>query len=220
MYSRFEDILGKALMVVIFGYLLVQQIASVIVMLNGTAEVDYWLLVVISRVFSLIFLVMVVYFTITRLPPKDSIEGVEPRITAIGGTFFMMLLIVLPTGTVGPELRVLSTVMIVFGTLFSSYCLLWLGRSFSIMATARELVTSGPYKFVRHPLYLAEGLTVLGIIISNWSLVAIAVGIVQFGLQFRRMYNEERVLRRTFAEYEEYAERTPLFIPSIGKSSC
>ena len=57
--------------------------------------------------------------------------------------------------------------MIVFGTLASVYCLYYLGRSFSIMACARELVTHGPYGVIRHPLYVAEAITVLGIIIAN-----------------------------------------------------
>jgi protein-S-isoprenylcysteine O-methyltransferase Ste14 len=38
-----------------------------------------------------------------------------------------------------------------------------LGRSISILPQARQLVTSGPYAFVRHPLYLGEMTAMLGI---------------------------------------------------------
>jgi protein-S-isoprenylcysteine O-methyltransferase Ste14 len=50
-------------------------------------------------------------------------------------------------------LNLLSAGLIVVGHLLAVYALAWLGRSFSIMAEARRLVTDGPYAVVRHPLY-------------------------------------------------------------------
>lgn len=213
MNSKLEDNLGKTLMIAVFFILTLMQIASVIALFKIPEGFEHWWLVFISRLFSLIFLMMVVFFTIRRLPPKDSAAGIEPRISSIIGTFAMMALIVLPTGEVSSGFRVFSTILIVVGTFLSIYCLRWLGRSFSIMASARKLVTGGPYGVVRHPLYLVEAITSFGIIISNWSISAILVGIVHFGFQFRRMFNEERVLRQTFPEYEDYAQQTPFIIP-------
>jgi len=213
MKGRIEDLLGKALMAGAFSYLTFEQVISVIATIRFRHGIELWPLALTSRVFGLVFLVLIVFFTITRLPPKDSAAGIEPRLTAIAGTFILMILVVLPTGSVGLELRVLATILVVVGTLLSIYCLCWLRRSFSIMATARRLVTNGPYSIVRHPLYVAEALTVIGVVISNWSMAALAVGIAQFALQFRRMQNEERVLRSTFPEYDDYASRVPMFIP-------
>ncbi|NNC36372.1 MAG: isoprenylcysteine carboxylmethyltransferase family protein [Hyphomonadaceae bacterium] len=213
MINKIEDNLGKSLMIFVFAILAFIQSGSVAYLFRFPDQIDNWWLVLISRSFSLIFLVMVVLFTLLRLPPKDNADGIEPRISSIVGTFAMMALIVLPTGEVSEGFRVFSTIMIVVGTLLSIYCLRWLGRSFSIMATARKLVTSGPYGIVRHPLYLVEAITSMGIIISNWSVAAVVVGTIHFAFQFRRMFNEERVLRRTFPEYEKYAEQTPFIIP-------
>jgi protein-S-isoprenylcysteine O-methyltransferase Ste14 len=213
MGNKLEDNIGKTIMIVVFYVLALSQVGTLVALFKSHVPVDRFWLVFISRLFSLIVLMMVVFFTISRLLPKDSAVGIEPRISSIIGTFAMMTLIVLPTGEVSDGFRVLSTILIVVGTLMSIYCLRWLGRSFSIMATARKLVTGGPYGVVRHPLYLVEAITSIGIIISNWSIAAILVGAVHFAFQFRRMFNEERVLRQTFAEYEQYASRTPFIIP-------
>ena len=93
--------------------------------------------------------------------------------------------------------------------------LLRLGRSFSVMAEARYLVTSGPYRFVRHPLYLAEELAVVGVFIqfaSVWTALLLAL---QISFQLRRMHNEEAVLAATFPEYTAYQARTSRLIPGI-----
>ncbi|MCY1303544.1 Phospholipid methyltransferase [compost metagenome] len=124
-----------------------------------------------------------------------------------------MILVVLPRGTVGPGLLIASTILTLIGAALSIYCLSWLGRSFSVMATARRLVTTGPYAIVRHPLYAAEAIGALGFLIANSSLAALLVGGTHFAFQFRRMYNEERVLRRTFPEYASYASQVPMLIP-------
>ena len=212
MINKLEDNLGKTIMIVVFFLFMLLDAALFAAMFTGT-QGDHWWLILISRFFSLIFMTMVVFFTILRLPPKDNADGIEPRISSIIGTFAMMSLIVLPTGEVSGGLRLFSTVLIIVGTILSIYCLRWLGKSFSIMATARNLVTSGPYSIVRHPLYFAEAIMIIGLIIANWSIAAVIVGTIQFAFQFRRMFNEERVLRRTFPEYEEYAKRTPFIIP-------
>lgn len=215
MNTKLEDNLGKLVMLLVFGYIASRQTASIVAIFLNRAEVPMWQLTLTSLVFSTIFLLMILYFTITRLPPKHSAGGLEPRITAIAGTFVMMLLIILPAGKIGAELRVISTVLIIIGTVLSVYCLRQLGRSFSIMATARELVTEGPYKIIRHPLYGAEVVTIVGVAIGHWSPSAAVLGFAWLALQIRRAQNEERVLRECFPEYEDYARRVPMLLPGF-----
>lgn len=213
MTNHLEDLLGKILIAVVFFGLTGVQFLSVVAMLADPWSFDGWLLAFLSRALSLNFLLLVVYLTLTRFPPVDSAQGIEPRISALVGTFALMLLVVLPTGSVGPAWRLFATILIVVGSALSIYAISFLGRSFSIMATARELVQTGPYSVVRHPLYLAEAISIIGIIISNWSVAALILGTIQFGFQFRRMHNEERVLRRNFPEYRAYSERVPMIVP-------
>ncbi len=215
MTGNLEDFLGKALIAVIFASFTVFQAAAIFAMMSHPEGSALWALALTSKVFSLVFMLLVVYLTVTRLPPISGAAGIEPRVSAITGTFILMLLIVLPAQTLRPWQLYFSTALIVVGTLLSIYCLYRLGRSFSIMATARKLVSDGPYALVRHPLYFAEAVTTIGLLVSNWSLVALLLGAVQFSFQFRRMRNEEAVLRQTFPEYDDYARRVPMFIPGL-----
>ncbi len=213
MISRLEDVVGKVFLVLVFFYLALQQLTSIVTIIRLRGSMEFWPLALSSRLLGLLFLCFVVGLTVVRLPPRQSADGIEPRLSAIAGTFGLMVLVVLPRGTVGPGALIASTVLILIGTALSIYCLFWLGRSFSVMATARNLVTAGPYATVRHPLYAAEAISAVGFLIANWSLAALLVGAAHFAFQFRRMFNEERVLRRTFSEYASYASSVPMFIP-------
>ncbi len=215
MNKTLEDSLGKLAMLLWFGYASYMQIISIAATIIHRAEIPMWQLALVSLIASSVFLLLILYFTITRLPPRDSAAGIEPRITAIAGTFIMTLLIVMPVGVVGPEIRLLSAILILVGTILSAYCIRQLGRSFSIMATARKLVTEGPYKIVRHPLYGAEVVTIVGVVLNHWTLPAVALGLVWIGLQIRRAQNEERVLRASFPEYGDYARRVPMLLPGF-----
>lgn len=76
-----------------------------------------------------------------------------------------------------------------------------------------ELVTSGPYRLVRHPMYSALVVMMLGVVAYNghWlnllGLVLVAVAVVGKALR------EERFLNARFTEYAGYARATPRFIP-------
>ncbi|MBP1887578.1 methyltransferase family protein [Sinorhizobium mexicanum] len=213
MIGRLEDILGKVFLILVFFFLALRQVASIVSIIRLRGSVEFWPLVFSSRSLGLLFLCLVIGLTVIRLPPRQSAEGIEPRLSALAGTFGLTVLVVLPRGTIGPGALIASTVLILIGTALSIYCLFWLGRSFSAMATARKLVTTGPYAIVRHPLYAAEAIGAVGFLIANWSLAALLVGVVHFAFQFRRMFNEERVLQRTFPEYASYASSVPMFIP-------
>jgi len=99
------------------------------------------------------------------------------------------------------------------GYLASAVVLLWLGRSFSVMPEARRLVTSGPYRWVRHPLYATEMVVAVGIMIQVGTPFATALGGLHLALQVARARYEERVLAEAFPEYAGYKARTRMFIP-------
>jgi protein-S-isoprenylcysteine O-methyltransferase Ste14 len=106
-------------------------------------------------------------------------------------------------------------VLILVGTVGAVYALAGLGRSFSVMAETRQLVTAGPYRLVRRPLYLTEEIAIIGLFMqfaSPWTVLLLAV---QIAFQLRRMYNEERVLTASFPEYVEYQQTTSRLIPRI-----
>jgi protein-S-isoprenylcysteine O-methyltransferase Ste14 len=90
-----------------------------------------------------------------------------------------------------------------------------LRASFSIMAEARQLVTIGVYRLVRHPLYLAEEIAAIGVVMQFFSPWTALILVVQIGFQLRRMRNEEIILAEIFPEYLAYRERTARLVPGI-----
>lgn len=90
-------------------------------------------------------------------------------------------------------------------------------RSFHYVAnpTAGGLVTSGPYRFVRHPIYAAILLFVWTGVSANWSLGAAALGLVVTALLFLRMIFEEGLVGERYPEYADYARRTRRVIPYV-----
>ena len=172
------------------------------------------ILVAAASIANIMFLSLVASTTLTRLAPILKAKGIVPRISALLGTFLCMALAFLPKTDLGPGLSTFSTVLILIGASLSFVVLRWLGKSFSILAEARQLVTEGPYRIVRHPLYICEGIAVVGVMLQVISPWAIFIAIVVAMLQYRRMINEETILNSAFPEYRTYAARTPLVIPA------
>lgn len=210
-----EDQLGKLAMLLIFGFLAWKQVGAIQALITYRDAIPLWGLALTSQLVSAAFLAVILYFTITRLPPRASAAGITPRIVAVTGTFIMSLLIVMPADAISAPMRAFSTVIIIAGSVLSIRCLIALGRSFSIMATSRALKTEGAYSIVRHPLYAAEVLMIVGVVLAHGTAFAFAVGGLWLVLQVRRAQYEEAVLRDSFPEYAEYARRVPMLIPGL-----
>ena len=93
-----------------------------------------------------------------------------------------------------------------------------LGRAWSLVPKADEstgLVTTGPYRVVRHPVYLGLALLAMGqaLAFASWP----AFSMVLFGIvpTFAwRALAEDKVLNQTFGErYEAYRQRTRMIFP-------
>jgi protein-S-isoprenylcysteine O-methyltransferase Ste14 len=90
-------------------------------------------------------------------------------------------------------------------------------RSFHASATptAGGLVTRGPYRWIRHPIYTAVVLFALGAALSHPGASAwILFGVTSVGA-FLRMLAEEALLKKQYPEYETYASRTRRMIPFL-----
>lgn len=215
MSREMEDRFGKLSMVVVFCMVIYLEVLYFIAIIAYRHTLDLWQLAVISKFFAILFVGAVVFFTVIRHDPVTSAPGLLPRLTAVGGTYAMMGLIALPSYEITKPMQVISTLLVIAGTILSILCLRRLGRSFSIMASARELVTAGPYSIVRHPLYCAELVTVVGVVFAHGSELAILVGGLWLALQYQRARFEEQVLRTAFPEYEDYARRVPMMVPNL-----
>jgi protein-S-isoprenylcysteine O-methyltransferase Ste14 len=151
---------------------------------------------------------------IRRLPVAKA-AGLLPRIAAFVGANFSYLLLLLPKVHPGPVGAIISSVLNLLGTAGSIIVLIWLWKSFAIFPQARELVTGGPYRIVRHPLYLVEQVSAFGLMLQfqrPWGTLIILAG---FFVQFPRMRYEENILRHTFPAYGAYEKNTRMIIPFL-----
>jgi protein-S-isoprenylcysteine O-methyltransferase Ste14 len=164
-----------------------------------------------------LFYTMIVWFTLTRDHPLAQAAGWQPRVTALLGSFlFMVSLVWLKKPDLGITSHLTAAAFLATGSALMLVILPRLGKSFSIMAEARTLVVNGPYAIVRHPLYVAEVIATIGVLIEFFSWVAVTVVIIQFAFQIQRMRNEEAVLLRTFPiDYACYMARTKRLFPGI-----
>lgn len=178
-------------------------------------ELDYAGLV--SRSCSLLFLVMMAYLIVIRANPKATSSGWQPRISALVGTNLVTVgvFVLTPRTDLNISQHLLSASLILAGNGLCIYVLSHLGHSFSVLAEARKFVADGPYGIVRHPLYLAEEIAILGIFIQFASMGAAILVAVHFGFQLMRMLNEERLLSETFPEYPIYMAGTARLLPGI-----
>ena len=118
--------------------------------------------------------------------------------------------------TDGGAAVIASDVLLIAGLGFAIASVAVLGRCFGILPDVRGLVTHGPYRLVRHPLYLGELTAVFGIVLgSHDPLWAGLTWLVCVGLQLARTGYEERNIRAEFPQYDEYAARTKRLIPGV-----
>jgi len=78
-----------------------------------------------------------------------------------------------------------------------------------------KLIITGPYRYVRHPAYLASFIVMLGFILISKSVVSLIFALVvcmPFG--FYKIDIEEKMLAKKFGKkFEKYKKEVPLIIP-------
>jgi protein-S-isoprenylcysteine O-methyltransferase Ste14 len=115
-------------------------------------------------------------------------------------------------------MQVLGFAIMVLGVSGYIISILHLRRNWAVSAAIKEghtLVKSGPYKFVRHPMYFFMILVVLGsgFLISNFLIILYTpiVGI----LYYLRAKKEEEMLKEALPGYVQYIKETKMLIPAI-----
>lgn len=106
--------------------------------------------------------------------------------------------------------------IVILSVAFTLASVAFLGRCFGVLPEVRGLVMRGPYRIIRHPVYLGEMGAFLGFVVTSqqWrNLAPLAVFVMS---QSVRMRFEEAALTEDYpAEYGAYARRTPRLIPGL-----
>jgi len=122
---------------------------------------------------------------------------------------------VLPAGPAAPFCGV---VLVAAGLVFSVWARWHLGRNWSGEVTVKEghtLIRTGPYRWLRHPIYTGILLALLGTALAIGAargFIAAALILAGFVVKLRV---EEARMRETFPEYADYCRRTARLVPGV-----
>ena len=212
-------VLGRILPALFFAVFVADQLLQVGPSLQSARTPGDYLFVA-RQLLALSYFSMLVVLYSTRRPAKGTDHRLAVVFVAFSGTFSILAAGLLPGGTRRELLVLPGDLLATAGLAYSVWALAFLRRSFSIIPQARRLVTGGPYRLSRHPVYLGEIATAIGVNVATagW-LGALAVGYF-IAAEILRMRWEEGVLTHTFPdEYPAYASRVPRFFPNpLGRS--
>jgi protein-S-isoprenylcysteine O-methyltransferase Ste14 len=151
-------------------------------------------------------------FTVGRAVPRNPSRSPVAFVACVVAMGVIVVIGAPPANT--PAALVLGGELVaVVGCVWIFASVLFLGRCFGVLPAARGLVTRGPYRTVRHPVYLGEIAALVGLVIAaptttnGLALLAVIVA------QWVRMRLEEGALRAAFPEYERYAREVPRLLP-------
>lgn len=156
-----------------------------------------------------------------RRPLRRELPGWGPRLAAYGGSFILVVFMPLAGAlrpewlapTPNPGLRVAGFLLWLTGATLGLWPIWYLRRSFSVEPQARGLVTAGPYRLARHPIYTGYILSYLGLWLGRPTLPLLLALLAWFGLTVARIRYEEAVLAAAFPEYAAYRQRVGAFGP-------
>ena len=212
-------VFGRAVPAILFGFMGWLQITRALSLLPA-ATTRVALLDVAPRMLYAAFCCIPVALYLARPKPQARDGRLVARAAAFSGTTMQLVVgAFVPSGalllTVPDWVGAVGTVMVAGAWCFAIYGMAYLRRSLSIIPEARRLVTGGPYRLVRHPLYLAEISAAVAIVLGSPRLVPASALLVFVAMQVVRTHFEERLLADNFPEYRSYAARTHRLIPGV-----
>ena len=109
-----------------------------------------------------------------------------------------------------------TTTSLLAGALMLLPGLLLRGLASGHVQKDKQLTTSGPYAYTRNPLYLGSLMLAAGFAIAARSWWIVVVMLLMFAMIYVPVIaGEERYLRQTFPEYDDYARHVPRMLPRL-----
>jgi protein-S-isoprenylcysteine O-methyltransferase Ste14 len=167
----------------------------------------------------------VVFWIYWMVSATGAKTGTHPRLTILPRAVIIILVVLLIPVFKGhhltvhsPALHAIGVILLLCGLGFAVWARIYLGRNWGMPMTLKdepELVTSGPYHFVRHPIYSGILLAALGTSLAitfYWLLVLLILG--TYFIYSATV--EERIMISSFpTTYPDYKLKTKMLIPFV-----
>ena len=176
-----------------------------------------------------LWLAWVLYWVVSAFSAKTTQRRESPgsRLSHLVPLFIGVALIVWPRAPwdwlslrllpPGPLESALGVALLVPGLAFTVWARVYLGRNWSGTVTLKEgheLIRSGPYAYVRHPIYTGLLVALLGSAVVCGELHALIGWCVVAGAFIRKLRIEERFMREIFpGQYQGYCAQVPALVP-------
>jgi len=180
-----------------------------------------------SHIIFVLWLVFILYWIISAIGVKKNIHSKEWQHDA--GIRILLVIIVIVLLQLGSywqflgyqfsqNIQAFGVVLCVLGIAFAIWARAHLGKNWSgtpSMKEGHELVTSGPYRFVRHPIYTGMLFALLGSAFVG-GIIWLAIFVILVANFLYRIPVEERYMMQLFPDaYPEYKKRTKELIPFV-----
>ena len=173
----------------------------------------------VATALTMAFYLLLIWAYLRRVPSQRTDLRWSSWLVAFAGTAAPFAIPLVSHGLAsGTARESLSAAVLAVGLAAMLWALGALGTNISVVPQAREVVTHGPYAKVRHPLYAAELLNVVGLCLAHsgpWPWVVLGA---LAAFQVMRARREEELLAAELPGYAEYKSRTPMLVPALGRS--
>ncbi|EAP97555.1 hypothetical protein JNB_18833 [Janibacter sp. HTCC2649] len=163
---------------------------------------------VVSTVAALAFYTVLTVMYLRRAAPTRTDGHLGRGVVAGIATFSGFVIPLVAPGGAGQAVVAVGSAFVAVGITLSVWALLHLRTNISVVPQSRQLASSGPYRFFRHPLYVFEYISAIGLAIVNGGGWGWAVVLVLAVLQVLRARWEEALLHEQVEGYSAYAART------------
>jgi protein-S-isoprenylcysteine O-methyltransferase Ste14 len=146
------------------------------------------------------------------MPDRLKVSSLAGYLTMVGS-----LLVLLFTGRLFSRQPAVIAVQAAALLLFLWARITFGRRSYHVAANPTEggLVTIGPYKYIRHPIYAGMCLFTWAGVLAHWSWTSAICGVVMLAAAILRIFAEEKLVTSLYPQYTQYAANTWRMVPYI-----